>query len=130
MRYCSQIGDPPIDVLYVVEGFEVKPETRVGFVAFPSDSRPGFIRSDANGDKSSDMSDALFSLNWLFLGGPEPPCREAADANGSGVINLADPIFTLQSLFDGGAKPPAPYPECGLAPIVIGCREPACKFES
>lgn len=29
---------------------------------------------DANGDGQSDVSDGIFLLSWLFLGGPEPEC--------------------------------------------------------
>ena len=30
------------------------------------------------------MTDAIFVLNWLFLGGRRPPCMEQADINGNG----------------------------------------------
>ncbi|HVR74512.1 MAG TPA: DUF1566 domain-containing protein [Planctomycetota bacterium] len=31
---------------------------------------------DINGDGSSNVADAVFLLNWMFLGGPEPTCPE------------------------------------------------------
>jgi hypothetical protein len=59
------------------------------------------------------MSDALFSLAFLFTGGPEPGCLRAADANDDGILNIADAIFSLGYLFLGGAAIPAPSSECG-----------------
>ncbi len=126
VRYCNRLGDPAVDVLFVVEGFEVRPETSPGSVFFAGNSRPGFIRGDSNGDGSTDVSDPMFSLNYLFVDGKEPPCREAADANGSGDLNIADPIYHLQHLFDDGPAPPAPYPDCGIGPAPSGCEVGTC----
>lgn len=69
-----------------------------------------FRRSDSNGDGRSDISDAIFTLNWLFLGAEEPRCMEAADANDSGEVNLSDSLFTFMWLFLSGEAPPYPGP--------------------
>ena len=55
------------------------------------------------------MTDAVYTLNHLFLGGPEPSCADAADANDSGEVDLSDSVFTLAWLFLGGEEPPAPF---------------------
>ena len=90
-----------------------------------------FIRSDANADLEVDISDPTFTLNFLFLGGPPPPCRAAVDANGDGTLDISDPTYTLNYLFLGGPPPPAPFPTCGFSSrpgdIALGCEdERAC----
>ena len=56
-------------------------------------------------------------LNWLFQGGSEPGCQDAADIDDSGVIDLTDAVRLLDFLFRGGPEPPAPGSEaCGEAP--------------
>jgi len=87
-----------------------------GSLLVPSVLRGGlyFIRGDSNTDGTVDMSDPMFSLGYLFMGGPAPACRDAADANHDGDYDLTDPIFVLSSLFLGGSALPAPYPEPDL----------------
>ena len=63
-----------------------------------------------------DLSDAVFTLNYLFGGGATPPCLDAADANDVGSVDLSDPIYSLQFLFQGGPDIPPPYPAPGTDP--------------
>ncbi|MBI4602819.1 MAG: hypothetical protein HY721_12755 [Planctomycetes bacterium] len=72
-----------------------------------------FVRGDANADATPNLSDAVFVLNFLFLGGATPSCMEAADTNGDGLRNISDGIYLLSFLFLGGPAPPAPFPDCG-----------------
>jgi hypothetical protein len=70
---------------------------------------------DVNGDMERDVSDALFSLSHLFLGGPAPvplaycaglpPAVENGDTNGDGALDLSDPVRLLGWLFCGGMPP-------------------------
>jgi hypothetical protein len=118
VRYTSSLGDPPVQVLFVVAGFEVVPGTLPGWVSFKG---PEYLRGQ------TDISDARHMLDYLFLGGRTPGCLEASNANGSTQLNIADPIYLLQFLFGGGPRPPFPYPTCAFAPAPLGCREPgAC----
>src|SRR5262245_37361232 len=71
-----------------------------------ADAQPAFLRGNSNGDASIDISDALFSLGFLFLGSDSPPCADAADANDDGTIDISDASFTLGYLFLGSAAPP------------------------
>ena len=82
-----------------------------------------FQRGDANQDEALDLSDAVFSLNYLFLQGTEPPCLDAADSNDDGFPDISDPIYTLLSLFADGPAPPVPFPDCGPDPTEdeLGC---------
>ena len=72
-----------------------------------------FFRGDANGDDRLDIADPQYSLNYLFSGGPDPVCLDAADANDDGQFNISDPVATLMYLFGGLSSLPAPHPEKG-----------------
>ncbi|MCH2579975.1 MAG: hypothetical protein MK133_02105, partial [Planctomycetes bacterium] len=79
-----------------------------------------FLRGDGNGDGAIDLTDAVYTLNYLFLGGIVPGCLDAADADDDEEIQLTDGIYTLSFLFSGGAPPPAPWPDCGEDPAGEG----------
>ena len=87
----------------------------------------GFRRGDANGDRDVNLSDALTVLNFLFLGGSDPSCDDAADTDDSGVIELTDGVFALNALFLGGDSLPPPV-ECGHDPSQdeLECEDGAC----
>ncbi len=61
-----------------------------------------FRRGDANSDGSVDISDAVWTLAFLYLGGDAPSCREAANSNDDALVDLSDPIHLLESLFLAG----------------------------
>jgi hypothetical protein len=63
-----------------------------------------------------DLSDAVFVLSYLFLGGPEPQCVKSADPNDSGEVDVSDGVFVLSFLFLGGLGPREPFPGCGPDP--------------
>ncbi len=91
-----------------------------------------FTRGDTNGDGGTDISDASFLLNWLFLGGGEPSCKAAANPNGDGAVDVSDASYLLNFLFLGGPQPVAPYPGCSAGTLesdsTIGCDQPrACR---
>jgi len=77
-----------------------------------------FSRGDSNDDGAFDLSDASYTLNWLFVGGPVPGCLNAADSNDDGVIDISDPTHTLGYLFSGTvASMPSPgFPDCDVDP--------------
>lgn len=76
-----------------------------------------FLRGDCNGDGNvtGAVTDAVFLLEFSFMGGAEPPCLAACDANGDGDIvgQVSDAVYILLFNFLGGAAPPAPFPDCG-----------------
>jgi hypothetical protein len=122
LRYSNGLGDPPVQVLVVVNGFESRPETLPGVVGLAG---AAFRRADTNGDGKVDISDPTSILIWLFLAGSEPPCLEAADTNGSHDVNIADAVYLFSYLFGGGPAPPRPFPDCGEAPAPLGCKSSA-----
>ncbi len=87
-----------------------------------------FVRGDDNADGQVNISDPQASLNWQFLGGPEPPCLAAADTNRDGDVNITDASYSLNFQFLGGPPPPAPFPECDSSPedsdADLGCVTP------
>lgn len=84
-----------------------------------------FRRGDGNNDGQVDLSDAVTTLGYLFLGSEPPVCLDAADANDSGELDVTDAIFTLGVLFLGQGSFPPPSPACGIDPVADGldCRE-------
>jgi len=74
--------------------------------------RPG----DGNGDEAIDIADVVFLINYIFKGGPPPPCRNAADVNNDCMINLADAIFILRSIF------------IPIWPSPLVCGSPLCLY--
>ncbi len=92
-----------------------------------------FIRGDSNVDGDLNISDPIFTLDFLFTGGPDPRCRVATDANADGDVNISDPIFALDFLFTGGPPPPAQFPDCGRSneprDIALGCERPSAGCE-
>ncbi len=69
-----------------------------------------FRRADTNSDGAVDISDPIFTLSYLFLGGRAPGCMEANDANDDALVDLSDPVFILGSLFLGGGLRRIPAP--------------------
>ena len=85
----------------------------------PEGGKPLFHRGDANDDGALNITDGIYVLNYLFLGGEAPACAETADANDDGVVNITDGIFLLNYLFLGGPAPADPGPPeapCGPDP--------------
>lgn len=58
-----------------------------------------FVRGDANGDDSVDISDPIATLGFLFGDGTLLPCEDAVDSNDDGRIDISDPIDALGYLF-------------------------------
>ena len=86
---------------------------------------PVFLRGDPDGNGAVQLTDGIFLLNFLFLGGDSPGCFDAADADNNGTIQMTDGIYLLNYLFLGGSPPPAPFDGCGPDPAEppdnLGC---------
>lgn len=83
----------------------------------------GFVRGDANVDGKMNLTDAVFTLLWLFQGGASAPCQDAADVNDSGGVDITDAVNTLSYLYRGAAPPSPPFGSCGQdpSPDRLGC---------
>ncbi len=77
---------------------------------------PEFRRADCNDDGRVDVSDPVFTVRSLFLGGREHTCRDSCDSNDDGIVDISDAIATLTALFDRGAIPAPGAEDCGEDP--------------
>jgi hypothetical protein len=80
-------------------------------LGLPNEEKPpewNFVRSDCNQDGGVDISDAIATLQFLFIGGFHVECEDAADSNDDGTLDISDAIYILGFLFLGGSqhKPP------------------------
>ncbi len=87
-----------------------------------------FPRGDCNGDASVNLSDAVCTLNWLFVGNQAPGCLAAANTNGDAAANLPDAIHLLNYFFTAGPPPAEPFPACAPSRLAgdrtLGCDNP------
>lgn len=63
------------------------------------------IRGDANGDGSVNISDAVYLINYIILGGPAPNPFSSGDADCSGAISISDVVYLINYVFAGGPSP-------------------------
>lgn len=62
--------------------------------------------SNSNGDASLAISDAVYIINFIFVGGNIPkPVLACGDSNGDCKVNISDAIWIINMVFVGG-----PYP--------------------
>ncbi|MDH4035566.1 MAG: hypothetical protein OEV80_17360, partial [candidate division Zixibacteria bacterium] len=61
-----------------------------------------------SGSYPINISDLIYFIDYMFSGGPEPPCLEEGNINGSpdGQIDIADLVFLVDYIFMGGPPPP------------------------
>ncbi len=90
-----------------------------------------FIRGDSNGDGEIEISDAIFTLRYLFASGDTPGCVAATDTNGDDQSDIGDAITLLNYLFVSGSAPAAPFPECGEADesSTLACDRSPCATD-
>lgn len=89
-----------------------------------------FKRGDTNGDCAIDLGDAVFLLNFLFVGGPALPCPDGGDADDNGRLDITDPVYSLNFQFLDGPLPPDPGPDTpGGDPTedTLGPCAPSCE---
>ena len=113
LKFCDHVGSVSFDNFVTIEGIDYIPRDRTGTILVAGDLGESFIRGDADLSGATALTDAVFILQALFLGGPQLPCLDAADANDVGRVDIADPIYLLRYLFLGGMAPPAPFPDPG-----------------
>ncbi len=63
------------------------------------------IRGNVNGMGGITVADLTYLVQYLFNGGPVPPCLDEANVNGLGGITVADLTYLVQYLFNGGPLP-------------------------
>ncbi len=102
----------------VVTCYAVDISNNIGVTTFEVDVRLAqgdFRRGDSNHDGGVDISDALRTLNTLFVVPQKPTCMDALDFNDDGGVDISDSIATLMFLFVSGPEAPPPgTEECGI----------------
>ena len=106
-------GLPPIDNELVRGGRVVPGPLFCGFTVHVEEPAEVFVRGDADRNGRIEFSDATSVLSYLFRGGPEPECPDAADADDNGHVELNDALLVLRYLFRG-ERSPDPYLVPGL----------------
>lgn len=111
-------GDPCASVTYelaIVSGGEESP-CRTACDFGDGLAARDFVRGDVNFSGNQDISDAIISLNFQFLGDPVLTCPDAADSDDDGALTVTDAIRILQFLFLGGQDFPPPAEVAGSDP--------------
>ncbi len=68
-----------------------------------------FMCGDANGDRTVNIGDAVYVINYIFKGGPQPtPLKDAGDANCDHAVNVGDAVYVINYIFKGGPAPCCP----------------------
>jgi hypothetical protein len=83
-----------------------------------------FLRGDSNGDGATNITDAIHTLGYLFLGSSDVQCLAAADTDGSGALDITDAVATLGYLFLGtesAVAPPGPRTCSPDSQSTLGC---------
>lgn len=120
-------GDPAPEILHVdrasggvaiIDNFRAPPfseDANANGIPDECEGGTAFVRGDSNSDGEVDLSDAIFSLRWKFLGKQAPACLRAADVDDDGAVELADTTRFLDYFFYSTAPPPEPpFLACGL----------------
>lgn len=75
-----------------------------------------FVCGDADGSGAVDIDDAVFLIEYIFAGGPEPDPIESGEVDCSGSTDIDDVVYLISYIFSGGNAPCDPngdgVPEC------------------
>lgn len=67
------------------------------------------ICGDANFDDNVDVSDVIYIINYIFMGGDVPANYYSGDTNSDGEVTFLDIIQLVNYIFRGGPGPCVPY---------------------
>jgi len=63
------------------------------------------ICGDANSDESVNVSDAVYIINYVFVGGDPPDPLESGEVNCDGSVNVSDAVYIINYVFVSGTPP-------------------------
>ena len=120
-------------------GEETPGSSLAGNILVVTGARSLFIRGDANGDGTVDISDPVTIFSYLQKTGSMPSCFDAADTDNNSHIAWVDGQIIINFLYNGGAQPDPPFPnpgrdplspidlfDCGKSPSAIDCVTNTC----
>ena len=64
-----------------------------------------FTAGDADGNAVVTISDAVFLINYIFSGGPDPIPLMSADTNCDSFVTVTDVVTLINYIFSGGVAP-------------------------
>jgi immune inhibitor A len=64
-----------------------------------------YVYGDANGDGTVNITDVVYLINYLFIGGSPPNPMAAGDPNRDCYVNVTDVVYLINYLFIGGPPP-------------------------
>jgi hypothetical protein len=65
----------------------------------------GYICGDANHDNFVNVSDAVYIINYIFVGGNPPNPMAAGNVNCDIGVNVSDAVWIINYIFIGGNEP-------------------------
>jgi outer membrane protein assembly factor BamB len=66
---------------------------------------PAYTCGDCNDDGNINISDAVWIINYVFIGGDAPNPLCVGDANADGGVNVSDAVHIINYVFIGGDPP-------------------------
>ncbi len=64
-----------------------------------------FMCGDANKDQQCNVSDAVWIINYVFVGGDAPDPIEAGNVNCDADVNVSDAVWIINYVFTSGSAP-------------------------
>lgn len=64
-----------------------------------------YVCGDADGNSLVTISDAVYLINYIFAGGPEPALFESADVDCNDLVTISDAVYLINYIFAGGPDP-------------------------
>ena len=106
-----------VENIIAMNDAEIEPTT-AGYEITLTGIDTNYVTMDFDSDGKAVISDIQGLLNWLYLGGGAPDCRDAMDFNGNGRINIADAVSGLNYLFSHTGTTPSAGAGCQ---VYAGC---------
>jgi hypothetical protein len=75
------------------------------FVRVTLELNQAYLCGDANGDGSVNVSDAVYIINYVFIGGNPPEPQASGEVNCDGSVNVSDAVWIINYVFIGGNAP-------------------------
>ncbi len=66
---------------------------------------------DVNYDQMTNISDAVYLISYIFVGGPPPVDLADGDVDCNGLVTVSDAVFLINYIFAGGSAPCANCPQ-------------------
>ncbi len=71
----------------------------------PDECETPYICGNANGDSNVNVSDAVYIINYVFVGGDPPSPLASGDVNCDMTVNVSDAVYIINYVFVGGNAP-------------------------